>query len=142
MRLGRPCIARLTTLWRLSSLRLQRQLGYATQNVCGVMDESGEVAQIDFQLHLPSQFLENGERKRTDCGMGVTAEGVKSRLSPSKMKANRREAVGAGRRDDEELENVEGQAGGATLGKRIWTSRSMSVLRIRTRRKRKVKQRH
>ena len=38
--------------------------------------------------------------------MAVTAEGAKSRPSPSKMKANRRKAVGAVRGDDEELEKV------------------------------------
>ena len=32
----------------------------AAQNVCGVMDESGEVAQIDFQLHLSERLGEQG----------------------------------------------------------------------------------
>ena len=64
------------------------------------------------------QFLENGERKRAGCGIGVTAEGVKSRLSPSKMKANLWKAVGAIRGDDEELEEVEGQVPEAGGGRR------------------------
>ena len=38
MRLGRPCNAWLTTLWRLATAAPT-----AAQNVCGVMDESGEV---------------------------------------------------------------------------------------------------